>query len=410
MKIKNFLTICKYANLPLLKIKKIELLLKFNQGNLFLIGGVVRCLLLKQKISSSPDLVTDLPIKMVIKILKKKKIRFSTVGLNYGSIVIYDGKDTFDLTSMRKDIETFGRKAKVEFFPDLLEDSKRRDFTINAIYSDTKGNLKDPQDGIKDLRRKNSIVRFVGDTERRIKEDFLRILRFLRFSIYYSNKFYLKDFKICEKFKKKILTLSFERRIDELRKIIILVNFESSFIQKKINEFLELSLACKFDLTGFIDLCRLEREIDNVSFERRIKFLIRKRKTKKLVFLSHLDKNCRQRITNKIYNKNFAIKNVFYLLHEIDKELVIDHIIFATIEKKLTKIEFLKIYREIKKFKKKKFPISGIDLKKIGFSEGKKIGKVLVKTKKWWVENNFTPLKKQCIKFAMRLLPTSTRR
>ena len=73
MKIKNFLTICKYANLPLLKIKKIELLLKFNQGNLFLIGGVVRCLLLKQKISSSPDLVTDLPIKMVIKILKKKK-------------------------------------------------------------------------------------------------------------------------------------------------------------------------------------------------------------------------------------------------------------------------------------------------------------------------------------------------
>ena len=410
MKIKNFLKICKYTNLPLLKIKKIELLLKFNQGNLFLIGGVVRCLLLKQKISSSPDLVTDLPVKMVIKILKKKKIRFSTVGLNYGSIVIYDGKDTFDLTSMRKDIETFGRKAKVEFFPDLLEDSKRRDFTINAIYSDTKGNLKDPQDGIKDLRRKNSIVRFVGDTERRIKEDFLRILRFIRFSIYYSNKFYLKDFKICEKFKKKILTLSFERRIDELRKIIILVNFESSFIQKKINEFLELSLACKFDLTGFIDLCRLEREIDNVSFERRIKFLIRKRKTKKLVFLSHLDKNCQQRITNKINNKNFAIKNVFYLLHEIDKELVIDHIIFATIEKKLTKIEFLKIYREIKKFKKKKFPISGIDLKKIGFSEGKKIGKVLVKTKKWWVENNYTPLKKQCIKFAMRLLPTSSRR
>ena len=73
MKIKNFLTTCKHVNLPLSKIKKIELLLKVYQGNLFLIGGAVRCLLLKKKISSSPDLVTDLPIKMVIKILKKKK-------------------------------------------------------------------------------------------------------------------------------------------------------------------------------------------------------------------------------------------------------------------------------------------------------------------------------------------------
>ncbi len=410
MKIKNFLRTSKYIKLPLSKIKKIEVILKFHKGNLFLIGGVVRCLILKKKISTSPDLVTDLPINLVIKILKKKKIRFSSVGIKYGSIVIYDGQDAFDLTSMRRDVETFGRKARVEFFPDLLEDSKRRDFTINAIYCDTEGNLRDPQGGIKDLNRKKPIVKFIGDSEKRIEEDFLRILRFLRFSIYYSKKFYMKDLKICEKLKKKILSLSFERRINELKKIIVLTNFESSFIQKKINEFLELSLASKFDFNGFIPLCRLEREIDNISFERRVKFLIRKRKAKKLGFLSHLDKSSQQRITSKIYNKNFAIKNVLYLLHEVDKELVIDHIIFATIEKKITKIKFLNIYKEIKKFKKKRFPVNGTDLKKVGFSEGKKIGKVLVETKKWWVENNFTPIKKQCIKFAMQLLPTSARR
>ena len=76
MKIKNFLETCKYVKLPLAKIKKIEVLLKSNKGNLFLVGGVVRCLILKKKISSSPDLVTDLPIKLVIKILKKKKLDF----------------------------------------------------------------------------------------------------------------------------------------------------------------------------------------------------------------------------------------------------------------------------------------------------------------------------------------------
>ena len=410
MKIENFLEICKYVKLPLAKIKKIEVLLKFHQGNIFLIGGVVRSIILKKKISSSPDLVTDLPIKLVIKILKKKKIKFSSVGIKYGSIVIYDGQDTFDLTSMRRDVETFGRKAKVEFFPDLIEDSKRRDFTINSIYCDTEGNLKDPQGGIKDLNRKNPIVKFIGDSERRIKEDFLRILRFIRFSIYYSNKFYIKDLKICEKFKKKILSLSFERRINELKKIIILTNFESSSTQRKINEFLELSLASKLDFTGFIGLCRLEREIDNVSFERRIKFLIRNRKAKKLIFLSYLNKHSQQRIASKINNKNFKLKNVYYLLYENHKELVIDHVIFAQIEKKISKTEFLKLYKEIKKFKKKGFPIKGADLKKVGFREGKQMGEVLVQTKKWWIEQNYSPLKKQCIKFAMQFLPTCSGR
>ena len=73
MKIKNFHKICEYVELPLSKIKKFELILKSHNGNLFLIGGVVRCLILEKKISSSPDLVTDLPIELVIKILKKKK-------------------------------------------------------------------------------------------------------------------------------------------------------------------------------------------------------------------------------------------------------------------------------------------------------------------------------------------------
>ena len=410
MKIKNFSKLIKYIELPLSKIKKIELMLKPHNGNLFLIGGVVRCLILKNKISSPPDLVTDLPIELVVKILKKQKIKISLVGIEYGSIVIHDGKDFFDLTSMRRDVETFGRKARVEFSSNLLEDSKRRDFTINSIYCDTNGNLKDPQNGMKDLKREKPIVKFIGDTEKRIQEDFLRILRFLRFSIYYSKNFYSKDLKICEKFKKKLLKLSFERRINELKKIIILSNFESRFILKKTKKFLELSLDCEFDSNDFLALCKLEREINNVSFERRIKYLIRKKKNKKLSFLNHLNKNQKQRIVNKINEKNFSLKKVLYLLHEFDKELVIDHIIYAFTEKKLTKTRFLMLFEEIKNFKLKKFPINGADLIKLGFKEGKRIGNVLIKTRKWWIKNNYQPLKKQCINFALEFLPTSSRR
>ncbi len=410
MKIKNFHKICKYVELPLAKIEKIEIVLKSHHGMLYLVGGAVRCLILKKKISSSPDLVTDLPIELVVKILKKKKISFSSIGINYGSIVIHDGQDTFDMTSMRTDLKTFGRKAEVKFTPNLLEDSKRRDFTINSIYCDTKGNLRDPQSGMKDLIKKKPVVKFIGDAEKRIKEDFLRILRFIRFSIYYSKKFYIKDFEICERLRKKILSLSFERRINELKKIIILNNFESIFILKKTSKFLELSLGCKFNLDYFMALCRLEREINNVSFERRIKYLVRKVNVKELTFLSHIDKNSKQRIVNKINDRNFSLKNVLYLSFKTNKERVIDHIIFAKIEKKITKKEFNNLYNLVKNFKKKRFPISGSDLKKIGFKEGKKIGDVLNKTKKWWIENNYNPLKKQCVGFAIQFLPTSSRR
>ena len=126
--------------------------------------------------------------------------------------------------------------------------------------------------------------------------------------------------------------------------------------------------------------------------------------------MNHLNKNQKQRIVNKINEKNFSLKKVLYLLYEFDKELVIDHIIFAVMEKKLTKTVFLMLFEEIKNFKLKEFPINGADLIKLGFKEGKRIGNVLIETKKWWIKNNYQPLKKQCINFALEFLPTSSRR
>jgi len=126
--------------------------------------------------------------------------------------------------------------------------------------------------------------------------------------------------------------------------------------------------------------------------------------------LNHLNKNQKQRIVNKINEKNFSLKKVLYLLYEFDKELVIDHIIFAVMEKKLTKTVFLMLFEEIKNFKLKEFPINGADLIKLGFKEGKRIGNVLIETRKWWIKNNYQPLKKQCINFALEFLPTSSRR
>ena len=99
-------------------------------------------------------MVCNLPINLIVESLLKKDIRISKVGINYGSIVAFINNVSFDITSMRKDLKTDGRYAKIQFTTDINQDAKRRDFTINSIYCDTKGILIDPFDGINDLKKK----------------------------------------------------------------------------------------------------------------------------------------------------------------------------------------------------------------------------------------------------------------
>ena len=118
-------------------------------------------------------------------------------------------KVSFDITSMRKDLETDGRFAKIKFTNDIIHDARRRDFTINSIYCDMDGNLIDPLNGIKDLKEK---IKFIGRAEDRIKEDYLRILRFIRFSLLYSKKFNSDGFIACKKYKKKYFKVIFRKK------------------------------------------------------------------------------------------------------------------------------------------------------------------------------------------------------
>ena len=183
-KIKNFKKQSHRLGIMIEEIILIQTALEDYGGKLFLVGGNVRDLILKNSYTTHSDLVCSLPINLIVKALNKKKIKMSKVGIDYGSIVAYVNKSSFDITSMRSDIKTDGRYAKVKFTDDIDEDAIRRDFTINSIYCDMEGNLIDPFNGVKDLKEKK--VKFIGNPEDRIKEDYLRILRFIRFSLLYS--------------------------------------------------------------------------------------------------------------------------------------------------------------------------------------------------------------------------------
>ena len=134
---------------------------------------------------------------------------------------------------------TDGRHAKVQFSLDWKEDAARRDFSINSIYSDGEGNLFDPNNGKKDLDEGS--INFIGDTEDRIKEDYLRILRYIRFFINYSdNKHRPETIKIIKRNIDGISKLSSERLLDEFKKLTKSNGFIKLFKDKESLELIEI--------------------------------------------------------------------------------------------------------------------------------------------------------------------------
>ena len=179
------------------------------------VGGCIRRIINKEKIDDI-DLATNLKPIEVCDVLKKNNINYYESGIAHGTITATENEYRFEITTLRKDIVSDGRHAEVEFSKDWKEDASRRDFTINSIYSDSDGNLFDPYDGKNDL--KNGYVKFIGDADLRIKEDYLRILRYIRFFSIYSKQKHNPDLlRIIKKNIKGVSKLSKDRLLDELR-------------------------------------------------------------------------------------------------------------------------------------------------------------------------------------------------
>ena len=182
------------------------------------VGGCVRKIINKEKIDDI-DLATNLVPKDVCEALKNSGINYYETGIEHGTVTAVIDDHKFEITSLREDVSTDGRHAEVKFSKDWKKDASRRDFTINAIYSDREGNLFDPYNGKEDLEK--GVVNFIGNPEKRIKEDYLRILRYIRFFLNYSKKKHNPEtIKYLKMNLDGILKLSKERLLDELKKIL----------------------------------------------------------------------------------------------------------------------------------------------------------------------------------------------
>jgi tRNA nucleotidyltransferase/poly(A) polymerase len=362
------------------------------------IGGCVRKIINKEKFDDI-DLAVNLNPIDVCDALNKKGIKYYESGIEHGTITALINNVKFEITSLRKDIDTDGRHAKVEFSDSWKEDASRRDFTINSIYADIDGSLFDPFDGKKDLE--NGKIVFIGNAETRIKEDYLRVLRYVRFFLSYSK--HSHDPKVIKAIKKNLSDvsgISSERLLDEFQKLVRSNGFSKLIKDKdsfeiinlifpqlknislfgKLNSFAEKNLT-KVDFIFLLSLMIIDGT-DNVDYFI-YKFNLSKKDQKRLLFLDNF-------YSTKITSTTFSEKNLNKILYFNGREPLIDVIYFKIFKSKKVETKLIKL---LEVFKEKDIPIMPFKantlMEKYQIPEGKELGKKLKAIEEIWTNNNF---------------------
>ena len=186
----------------------------------FFVGGCVRNALLGVPVKDI-DIATDARPEEAAALFEAAGMKVVPTGIEHGTITVVSGGIPHEITTFRRDVQTDGRRAVVAYSGKLEEDARRRDFTMNALYADAEGNVIDPLGGIEDLRAGR--VRFIGAPGDRIREDYLRILRFFRFHAWYGDADCGLDpagLAACAENAKHIGRLSKERTTSEMLKLL----------------------------------------------------------------------------------------------------------------------------------------------------------------------------------------------
>ncbi len=359
------------------------------------VGGCVRKYLSNEKIDDI-DVATILTTDQIKEKFKDSKFKVLDTGIKHGTVTIISDNYKVELTTLRKDITTDGRHAEVKYTDDWKQDSERRDFTINAIYLDINGKIFDPQMGKNDL--KNNNIKFIGDPQKRIEEDYLRIIRFLRFKIMYNITVEPSTSNAIKQNLNGIKQISKERILIELLKILDLKNFIN------INQSDNLKEIFSMVFPEFLYLSRLERikkvysgselskdiilgvllidEKDNHEY-----FLHKYRASNKIKeVLEKLNKNIKKIKNDKNFFEKDLIKNAYL---NGKNHLIALNLINFSMDSKIKTNDFFKRMNKILKIKVPLFKIDGEFLKRKGMREGESLGNVLNLLKKEWINNNF---------------------
>ena len=359
------------------------------------VGGCVRKYLSNNKIDDI-DIATTLSAEEIKEKFKNTKFNVVETGIKHGTVTLVTDKFNLEITTLRKDVETDGRHAEVEYIDDWQLDSERRDFTINAIYLDINGKIFDPQMGTVDL--KNNNVKFIGDPQKRIEEDYLRIIRFLRFKIMYDSKVEPSTINAIKQNLDGIKKISKERILSELYKILDLKNFIN------LNESTHLKEIFSLIFPEFENLKRLERlakicDYTQVNRELLLAVLLIDEKNNHEYFAHkyNVSNNIKENLHISAKNIILIKGNKYFFNKDLKKNIYLNgknhlinlNILNFVINEKLKFKDFSETLKKILQSKKQKLPVDGKYLIDNGMKQGSQIGRVLKKIEEEWIKNNF---------------------
>lgn len=374
------------------------------------VGGCVRDALLGRPVSDFDLATTALP-QEVTNILEAAGLKVVPTGIDFGTVtVVLEGKG-YEVTTLRRDIETDGRHAKVVFTKDWKEDAARRDFTFNALSRDGAGAVYDYFNGIADARAAH--VRFVGEAGARIKEDYLRILRYFRFYAWYGHQSAdAPTLAILEEHAPRLNDLSRERLWKEFSKLLAAPDPSESIMLMLKHGIMPHVLAEADDLATMCSLISYERmrkkQTPPNALLRLAALLTGKKisaeEVQKRFALSSADAQKLGNYLNNplVFERQFAASNLSFCLYRYGFDLTEDFLVLA--QAQAAHFHWESARPVLEKWVPKFFPLSGADVMALGLPSGPRVGQILSAVEAWWMEENFVPDHAACLEKARMMI------
>lgn len=360
------------------------------------VGGCVRNTL-RGKPVDDIDIATQLQPDAVMQAMKAASIRALPTGIDHGTVTAIAGGRPFEITTLRRDVETDGRRAVVAFTEDWEEDAARRDFRLNAVYAEADGTLHDPTGGgIEDAGAGRVI--FIGDADTRLREDYLRILRFFRFNAWYGAGIDEAGLAACARQKDGLKQIAAERTWKELKKLLSAPDPVKAMRAMADSGVLAVILPKTVGTDGLHDLhlteqlCRTGPDPMQRLMAIIPRSLVAVRAVAKSLRLSNAEAARLQAwVEAELPDlRHLTGRGLRSHLYRHGKQPLADRAM-------LSAHDVRDLLAAIRAWKKPDFPIGGDDALEAGL-EGPEIGRALRQLEAWWVEEDFTPDREALLK------------
>ncbi len=379
-------------------------------GEARFVGGCVRDALLGRPVKDV-DIATDIPPQDVMAALRAARLKAVPTGLSHGTVTAVSGGQPFEITTLRRDVETDGRRARVAFTDDWEEDAARRDFTFNALSLTPDGVLHDPFGGGADLRAGR--VRFVGDPKERLAEDVLRLLRFFRFYAHYGRGALDEaGLGACREMAPMLSRLSAERVQAELLKLLEAPDPASVLAVMTEAGVIGVILPEATMLDRLDRLVRLEGEAAG-----RWPTLVTPDAVRRLAAVLAADKESAEDVADRLRLSNAAGAKLKLLaeprtalpdwdatvanrrtLFRLGRPAYIDLALMALADSESeTNGDYAAAFDLAAGWTPPRFPLSGRDVRSLGVPAGPKIGRLLEEVERWWADEDFRPDREACL-------------